>query len=78
MGVRNSRRKNVKTKVKTALSNKIKWYDEITFVSELIAKLYTYMANGDKDLLQDVFEKLGNRHGFKFTPIASASRARGG
>ena len=66
-----------KPKTKTALSKKLAWYDEVTFISELIAKFYTYMANEDRALVQSVFERLGARYGFKFVPIASASHDQG-
>jgi hypothetical protein len=51
----------------------IEWYDEMTFISEVIANLYSYMANQNKDTLELAFQKLGKRYRFRYDPISSSS-----
>jgi hypothetical protein len=59
-----------------SVRSSIKWYDEMTFISEVIANLYSYMANQNKDTLELAFQKLGKRYRFRYDPISS-SRERG-
>lgn len=51
--------------------SKVAWYDEMTFISEIIASLYSYMATQKRDTLELAFTRLGSRYGFKFVPISS-------
>jgi len=45
------------------------WYEEMIFLTEVIAKIYSYMATRKRDKVEDAFQMLGKRYRLRFVPI---------
>jgi len=45
------------------------WYEEMIFVTEVIAQLYTYMAGRKRSNLEKAFQMLGQRYRLRYVPL---------